>query len=150
MTFCVLFVFWKVQSFKSWCISFPPEYFVALHGVRFIGFYFLFLYREQRLPYEFAVVGGWGDIGVAVLALLIVLHRFLFGALKREWLLAWNVIGLIDILYVVTTAARLGMHRPNSMQELTHLPLSLLPLFIVPLIISSHVVLFFVLLRNRD
>jgi hypothetical protein len=54
----------------------------------------------------------------------------------------WNVIGLIDILMVVATAARLNLQNPGSMSALTELPLSLLPTFLVPLIIFSHVVIF--------
>ena len=55
----------------------------------------------------------------------------------------------MDILFVVVTAARLGLADPASMMELTHLPLSLLPTFLVPLIIASHVVVF-VRVRQRS
>jgi hypothetical protein len=48
---------------------------------------------------------------------------------------------VLDILFVVATAARLALADPDSMQGLLHLPLSLLPTFLVPLIIASHVVL---------
>jgi len=51
------------------------------------------------------------------------------------------VLGLADILFVVVTAARLGVADPESMAALLRLPLSLLPTFLVPLIIASHVVL---------
>jgi hypothetical protein len=47
-------------------------------------------------------------------------------------------LGLIDILFVVITAARLGLKDPDSIQALTTLPLSLLPTYFVPLIIASH------------
>jgi hypothetical protein len=53
----------------------------------------------------------------------------------------WNVLGLADILFVVVTAAWLGVAEPESMAALLRLPLSLLPTFLVPLIIASHVVL---------
>jgi hypothetical protein len=51
------------------------------------------------------------------------------------------VLGLLDILFVVATAARLGLAAPASMQALLRLPLCLLPTFLVPLIITSHVLL---------
>jgi hypothetical protein len=50
------------------------------------------------------------------------------------------VFGLIDILFVVVTAARLVLADPASMSPLLRLPLSLLPTFLVPLLIASHVV----------
>jgi hypothetical protein len=52
------------------------------------------------------------------------------------------VVGLVDILCVVMTAARLGVTAPDSMAALLRPPLSLLPTFLVPLIIASHVQLF--------
>jgi hypothetical protein len=62
--------------------------------------------------------------------------------------LIWNVVGLIDILFVVVTAARIVMSEPETMTEFFHLPLGLLPTFIVPIIIVTHIVIF-VRLRNE-
>src|SRR5206468_2615490 len=60
---------------------------------------------------------------------------------RRGAYILWNVLGLADILFVVVTAARLGVADPESMAALLQLPLSLLPTFLVPLIIASHVIL---------
>ncbi len=59
----------------------------------------------------------------------------------RRFYLVWNALGLADILFVVVTAARLGIVAPDSMKALLVLPLSLLPTFLVPLIITSHLLL---------
>jgi hypothetical protein len=56
--------------------------------------------------------------------------------------LAWNVVGMLDIGFVVATAARLAAADPSSMRALLRLPLSLLPTFLVPLIIATHVWIF--------
>ena len=47
--------------------------------------------------------------------------------LRRRLYLAWNLLGLVDILFVVVTAARFGIVNPDSMKRLFVLPLSLLP-----------------------
>jgi hypothetical protein len=109
---------------------------VLFHVTRFVGIYFLYLYSRGRLPFAFAVPGGWGDIAVAVMALGVAAYP------APRVVQVWNLLGLIDILLVVATAARLGLQAPGSMSALTELPLSLLPTFLAPLIIFSHVVIF--------
>jgi len=83
-------------------------------------------------------------IAVAILAALLLLWGPPRDAGRRVAYLAWNALGLVDILVVVVTAARLGLANPASMA-----PLSLLPTFLVPLIIASHVVLGLRLWRAR-
>jgi hypothetical protein len=114
---------------------------IAMHLTRFIGIYFLVLYARGLLPFDFAVLGGWGDIAIAATAVLwLVLTRE--PAAHRGLLLLWNLCGLVDILFVIATAARMAAADPASMGPLRTLPLSLLPTFLVPLIIASHVLIF--------
>jgi len=121
---------------------------VLLHVTRFAGFYFLTLYGQNRLPYDFAVKGGIGDITVAFLALAAAAVPAR-SAIRRWMLLGWNTLGLLDILFVVATAARLAGAEPGSMDELRHLPLSLLPTFLVPVIIVSHGIIGLRALKNE-
>ena len=114
---------------------------MLLHVTRFVGFYFLALYRRGELPYAFAVPGGYGDIAVAILALLVVFLP-LDPARRTRFLTIWNVIGLTDIMLVVATAIRLNLADASQMRTLLHLPLSLQPTFLVPLIIATHVMIF--------
>jgi hypothetical protein len=129
-----------LQGFRQWLAGINLRQLVAFHIFRFVGFYFLVLYARGELPYAFAVPGGWGDIGVATGALLLVLLVPDLGA-RRPWVMAWNILGLLDIVYVVLTASRLAFANPDSMQALLRLPLSLLPTYFVPLIIASHLYL---------
>ena len=130
-----------LPGFRSWLAGLRIRQIVALHLTRFIGAYFLVLYARGELPFAFAVPGGWGDIAVASLALVLV---FLVPdlAAHRGWVAAWNLLGFADIVFVVATASRLALADPDSMNALLRLPLSLLPTFLVPLIIASHVLLF--------
>ncbi|MGH7535834.1 MAG: hypothetical protein ACREMG_09625, partial [Gemmatimonadales bacterium] len=87
------------------------------------------------------VPGGWGDIVVAALALALLLSGPSTTPRRRLAYIGWNGLGLVDILFVVATAARLALADPDSMGALLRLPLSLLPTFLVPLIIASHLLL---------
>jgi hypothetical protein len=136
LTLCTLLMYFRSRPFGNCVKSIALPVLVLFHLTRFVGFYFLLLYEAGRLPYEFAVLGGWGDIAVAATAGLAALS----GSPRVLWI--WNAFGLADILFVVTTAVRLNFQRPGSMAELAHLPLSFLPTFLVPLIIASHVVIF--------
>jgi hypothetical protein len=137
----VLAAGWRATGFGAWLAALDERWLVGLHLTRFVGAYFLYLYSRGRLPYAFAVPGGWGDIAVASLATVVLAAGPPRDARRRLAYVAWNVLGLADILFVVTTAGRLVVTDPASMAELGRLPLSLLPTFLVPLIIASHVIL---------
>jgi hypothetical protein len=130
-----------VPSFRAWLAAVDLRSVIAIHLTRFIGVYFLVLYARGLLPFDFAVLGGWGDIAIATTALLwLVLVAE--PTAHRTLLLLWNLCGLIDIVFVVATAARMATADPASMGPMRTLPLSLLPTFLVPLIIASHVLIF--------
>lgn len=139
LTAILLLAYFRVSAIRRAVDELDLRVLVLLHVSRFIGFYFLHLYERGELPYGFAVPGGYGDIMVATLALLVV---FVPTVYRHRAISIWNVIGLVDILLVVLSAARLGRADPDSMLALTYLPLSLLPTFLVPLIIASHVVIY--------
>lgn len=147
LTALVLFSYWRMAPARGFIDSLPVRVLVLFHLVRFVGVYFLVLHARGELPYAFAVPGGWGDIAVAVGAVMVSLLPAQH-PITRRVLLVWNAIGLIDILFVVAIAARLGFSDPASMRSLTQLPLSFLPLLIVPLIIATHIFIFVRLLKK--
>jgi hypothetical protein len=136
----LMFAFYP--GFRTWCMSVDLRALVLFHITRFVGIYFLILYSRGKLPYDFAVPGGWGDIAAAVYAVLIVAYVKPEGKTGWAIYLLWNLLGFIDISFVVLTAARLALSNPGSMAELLKLPLALLPTFVVPLIIFTHLVIF--------
>jgi len=149
LTALLLFGYFRVAALRTWVDALDLRHLVALHLTRFVGIYFLFLYRRGELPYAFAVPGGIGDIIVATLALILILAPIPSAARLRAFTI-WNMLGLVDILLVVASAIRLNLAGPLQMRALTYLPLSLLPTFLVPLIIATHVVIFVRLARARQ
>ena len=141
LTLATLLSLYRIGPIHSWAIHVDPRRLVAFHLTRFVGIYFLVLYSRGELPYEFAVIGGWGDIIVAAAAIPLMLTGPLTAGRRRLYLI-WNVIGLVDILFVVATATRLALADPASMAPLLRLPLSLLITFVVPVVIATHVWLF--------
>jgi hypothetical protein len=141
LTIAILAWAFVAPAGRAWVGATSLRGLMLVHLVRFVGAYFLWLHAQGRLPYDFAVRGGWGDILVASLAAVLLLigpeRRGL-----RPIVLLWNIAGLLDILMVIFFAARSALGDPASMVELARVPLCLLPTMVVPLIISSHVLIF--------
>jgi hypothetical protein len=144
----VLVCYFRTTNFRAWVDGLDLRSLVVLHVTRFVGFYFLLLYRRGELPYAFAVPGGWGDILTALLAGLICFVP-LKPALRRRAITIWNAIGFVDLLLVVSTAGRLLVENRAQLRALTYLPLSLLPTFLVPLLIATHVIIYLRLRREQ-
>jgi hypothetical protein len=148
LTAAVLLAGFRVRALREWALAVDVRALVALNLTRFVGAYFIVLFRRGELPFAFAVPGGWGDMLTAAGALVLLAAGRPDTGFRRGLYATWNLFGLLDILFVVATAARLGLTDPGSIQALLRLPLSLLPTFLVPLIIASHVLIFVRLRRD--
>lgn len=137
----VFLAYRRSRAFGAWVDEIDLRGLVLLHVTRFVGFYFLLLYQRGELPARFAVPAGVGDIAVAALALVVALYPF-SKATRPRAIHLWNIFGLIDILLVLSSAARLALGGGRGIDLFTQLPLSLLPTFLVPLIVASHLVIF--------
>jgi hypothetical protein len=114
---------------------------VAVHVTRFVGLWFLLAQGPDLAP-SWAVPAGVGDLAVAACTPFLLGSSAPRSARQRRLWLLWNAYGLLDILFVVITAARTALQEPGSMAALLRLPLCLLPTFVVPLILVSHALLF--------
>jgi hypothetical protein len=150
LTVILMLLFWKSSGFRNWVLSVDIRALLLVHLSRFIGVYFLILHSRGELPYAFAVPGGLGDIAIAIAATLLLFISHQKGRIGFIDLFIWNILGLLDILFVVATAGRLGLANPASMSALTRLPLGLLPTFLVPIIIFTHIVIFLRLFRLQS
>jgi hypothetical protein len=129
---------WVLPGMRAWLAQVNLRGFVAFHVTRFVGIVFLMMSARGELSSEWALPAGWGDIAVAAGALVIAV------ALPRpdsrpDIVRLWNLVGLIDIVVVVATAARIGMHDPRALAPLLRFPMSLVPTFIVPVVFATHV-----------
>jgi hypothetical protein len=142
---------------RNWVAFVDLRWLIALHVARFVGIYFLILGSRSDLPQGFAKPAGIGDIAIAVGAVALLFAPGKHGVRQlsdphaaadgqrpyhMRLLGAWNILGLIDIIFVAFAALRFGLKDWQSMAPLRELPLSLLPTFIVPLIIVSHILIF--------
>jgi hypothetical protein len=145
-----LLAFGRLYSpLRAWIVTVDIRALAGLHVTRALaGAAFLWAASRGTLPPGFASVAGYGDIAVAILAILLIV--FISPEQKVAPLLyvIWNTIGLIDIMYVVVTAARMALADPPAMAQLLRAPFSLIPLFLVPIVIASHVWIFERLLRR--
>jgi hypothetical protein len=141
LTAVLLAGYFGSSPLRDWVDAIDLRALVALHLTRFVGVYFIVLFRRGELPQDFAIPGGIGDIVVALGALAVIALPLAPSPRLRATVI-WNVVGLVDLLLVVVTAIRLNLADAAQMRALTRLPLSLLPTFLVPLLIASHAVIF--------
>jgi hypothetical protein len=93
-------------------------------------------------------MAGYGDIAVAVLALAMILLVSPERSSAPLLYVIWNTLGLIDIMLVVITAARMAMSNAPAMAQLLKPSFAIIPLFLVPIVIASHIWIFERLLRR--
>lgn len=137
----------RVSPLREWAARVDLRWFVAFHLTRFSSLYLLVLYDQAELPKAFALFGGWADIIVATLAVLLLLFVPVSIRLPDRVLAgAWNALGLVTIIGVIAAATACLRAEPASMAPLLRLPLSLLPTFLMPIVLATHG---FIFLRLR-
>ena len=148
LTVIVLLSCWRVPTARSVVMSLDFRYILGFHLIRFVAALFLLIEAGNgKLAAAFAYPAAIGDMVVALFALLLL--GIVTRPSGRLLLVIWNTAGLVDILFVVSSALRVGLRDWTGMIPLRELPLSLLPTFVVPLIIASHIIIFVRLVRRR-
>lgn len=148
LTTLVFMAYRRITALRAWVDGIDLRWILALHLTRFVGFYFIWLHHRGLMPEAFAIPVGIGDVVTAALAALIIVLP-LAPESRRRAITIWNMIGMMDMIFVLLTAGRLAMSNAAGMQVMTYLPLSLLPTFLVPLIIALHLVIFVRLAKDR-
>jgi len=141
-----VFLLWLGVSpeFREFALTRSPRILTFAQSWRIGGFVFLILAARGILPTVFAWPAGWGDIAVGATAPLAA--RYLTDPRRRTGFLAWQMIGVFDLVMAVTlgvlsspTPIGILAHGLSS-DAMTVLPMSLIPTFAVPLLLIFHII----------
>jgi hypothetical protein len=132
------------SSFASLVSAIPLPWLVAAQIYRVGGGIFLVLWADGRLPWQFALPAGIGDVatGGSAIVVAVLLAQQAVGARRAAY--AWSLFGIADLVIAVTMGALtspglphlLAFDAPNLL--ITSYPLVMVPTFAVPLGLILH------------
>jgi hypothetical protein len=137
-----LFMRWR--ALRRVLETVPQDWIVGVQVYRAMGLILLVLYTGGRLPGLFAWPAGVGDILVGLLAPAIAIAYARRSSNAADWLRAWNLLGIGDLIVALATGfltspSRLQMFAFEAPNELiSAFPLAMIPVFLVPLSILLH------------
>ncbi|BDD04827.1 hypothetical protein [Aureibacter tunicatorum] len=119
---------------------------IFIHSFRFIGVFFFLAYAYGALPKQFAYIGGSGDIISAILVFPVILAIKKQKTYAKAMAIAWNIIGLLDIIFVISTAfivTKAALETGNEgVAQFGTFPFSLIPAFAPATIVFLHLITF--------
>lgn len=132
----------------------PLQWLVGVQLYRVLGVTFVLLYAMNRLPVEFALPAGVGDIVIGVSAPLVGYFYDQGYRWSSRAVVIWNVVGILDLVAAVALGfltspsplQLLALEAPNRL--ITAFPLVLVPVFAVPLSVLLHLTVLKRLLRR--
>ena len=138
----VVFWIWFRTSpgFREFALSLDPRVLTIVQSWRIAGFVFVVLYVYGILPGIFANPAGWGDIAIGLTAPWVAMKLAQPG--HRKEFIAWNALGILDLVVAVTTGTTSRLVHPHGLaaDAMTVLPLSIVPTFLVPLFLIMHII----------
>ena len=144
----LIWAYFGLPSVRTAMAAMPLPGLIALHAIRLLGFTFIVLYAEGRLPAPFAPSAGWGDVFIGATVLPLAWAVTQFGARVRPLALLWNALGVADLVIALTLGP---LSAPGPLQvfvgppdssPMTTLPWLIIPAFLVPCLMFLHVVIF--------
>ena len=150
----ICLAFFTAPSVRAALFAIPLRVLVAVNVARVLGVSFVLLYAANRLPAPFAPSAGWGDIIVGIAAAPVAWLVGRHGERARALTLAWNTIGVIDLIAAIGFGAtsvpgplQIFTGAPDS-AIMTTLPWILIPGFLVPSYLALHIAIFYRLSRT--
>ena len=134
----------------------PMSWLVGVQFYRVLGGVFLVLWSDGRLPWQFALPAGIGDIATGILAVVVagMLAGKASGAHSAAY--AWCLFGIADLVVAVSMGALTSPGRTHfvaldgSNVLISAYPLVMIPTFAVPVSIILHGVCLWKLRRFRS
>jgi hypothetical protein len=118
----------------------------TLHSFRFFGLVFILPgIVGPNLPAGFATFAAYGDFATGVLAILALLTARI-RPLFWFFVVAFNLVGATDIIVDYYHAIQVGLPAMAGQLGATYA----IPIIYVPLLMITHIVAFYLLVRQRD
>ncbi|MGC1233041.1 MAG: hypothetical protein WA838_00005 [Xanthobacteraceae bacterium] len=135
---------WQSESIARLVSAIPLHWLVAAQVYRVAGGIFLVLWVDGRLPWQFALPAGIGDVTTGIVAVVVaaLLAQNAIGARRATY--AWCLFGIADLVVAITMGAMTSPGRPHLLAFdapnllVTAYPLVMVPTFAVPLALMLH------------
>jgi hypothetical protein len=135
---------WQSESIARLVSAIPLPWLVAAQVYRVAGGIFLVLWADGRLPWQFALPAGIGDVTTGIVAVVVAAlsAQNAFGARRATY--AWCLFGIADLVVAITMGAMTSPGRPHLLAFeapnllVTAYPLVMVPTFAVPLALMLH------------
>ena len=104
---------WQSESVASLVSAIPLHWLVAAQVYRVAGGIFLVLWADGRMPWQFALPAGIGDVVTGIVAVVVAarLARNAVGAHRATY--AWCLFGIADLVVAATMGAMTSPGRPH-------------------------------------
>ena len=108
------------------------------------GGIFLVLWADGRLPWQFALPAGIGDVTTGCFAVVVAALLAQKAAGARRATYAWCLFGIADLVVAITMGAMTSPGRPHLFAFeapnllISSYPLVMVPTFAVPLALMLH------------
>ena len=135
---------WLSGSIASLVSAIPLPWIVAAQIYRVGGGIFLVLWADGRLPWQFALPAGIGDVTTGCFAVVVAALLAQKAAGARRAAYAWCLFGIADLVVAVMMGAMTSPGRPHLFALeapnllITSYPLVMIPTFAVPLALMLH------------
>ena len=136
--------FWLSERFRAFANAIPLHWLVAAQVYRVGGGIFLVLWLDGRLPWQFALPAGFGDVATGIAAVFVAMQLEQNKPGSDRAVYAWSLFGIADLVIALTMGALtspglphlVAFDTPNML--ITAYPLVMVPTFAVPLALILH------------